>query len=267
MSCGIVFVPGESYLLFVSGANSINHGASGMLTQNGARTMAHRDTLAILRAYRDGKIDDLVVDDLPEAWTFLDSSLACELQHSAGLTFSYPYVDNYHRYAYSVEYDEKGYATTFAGGPVDPAATDIEVIVEGPNLETHGLVFAARLDVGVSPIPDSATIRVGRRSWRLTTHTMTLRFRGIATAPSVETVIPPSVSDVATDEEAREILQAMLEPQIVVVRKAWTDSEPGRNVQDVAVELRTDHISAEAAKFLACMDGSVRSQPIREGNQ
>jgi hypothetical protein len=59
----------------------------------------------------------------------------------------------------------------------------------------------------------------------------------------------------------------MLEPQIVVVRKAWTDSEPGRNVQDVAVELRTDHISAEAAKFLACMDGSVRSQPIREGNQ
>jgi hypothetical protein len=53
----------------------------------------------------------LVADDLPEAWSFLDSSLHCELQHGvAGYTivFSYPYVDGFYDYSYMVEYDEQG---------------------------------------------------------------------------------------------------------------------------------------------------------------
>jgi hypothetical protein len=266
-SCGLGLVPGESYLLFISGPGAINGSASGRLTGAGAWRELHQ-TLAILRDYRNGWIDDLdhAVAERAKEWRFQDNSLMCELAQGVvdlRMTFTYPYVDDFAHYAYTAEHDDAGYATSFAGALIDPEAAAAEgtsMTIEGPVHGPRVLAFTATFNPEVSAVPESATVRLGDQTWKLVTQTTTLRIQN--------TVVASIVGDVAAGDDALEILQAMLEPQAGVARKQRAETELGSNDDLVIpIETRPTQMRAEAAKFLACMDGSVRSRPVRGDDQ
>jgi hypothetical protein len=266
-SCGHRLIPGESYLLFISGPGSINRSAGGALTGDGAWRDLH-ETLAILRDYRNGWIDDLdrAVNERAKEWRFQDNSLLCELAQGVAdlqMTFLYPYVDDFAHYGYMAEFDDEGYATSFVGAPIDPVAAAADgtgMTIEGPQHGPRVLVFTATFNPEASTIPDSATIRLGDKTWKLVNQTTTIRVH--------DTVVASLVSDVASDGDALEILQLMLEPHAGVARKQRANTELGPNDDLVIpIEIRPTQMRAEAAKFLACMDGSVRSRPVRGDNQ
>ncbi len=143
MGCGMYFRIGHSYLLFIDENGNLNHGASGYLSADDARSIATEERLQILRQYRDH-----MIEDLSGPWRFFDHGRACHVNHSfegGSLSFSYVYAKNdYHGSARLVSSRGPNGEYRLDSGPPTPEEESFHAKMTGPTYERNAV------SVGVS---------------------------------------------------------------------------------------------------------------------
>lgn len=251
--CGQAFTSGESYLVFFDGSGAIISSAGGALKGPYPQTRETQRKLAILREYRDGR-----VADLSDPWIFTDIGQSCELkQRVAGheISFLYSYTEPSGAYVYGVEFDDDGKPTLVHPTPVDRVfSPDITREIDGPQFESHSLIFSVRLLAYLETQRDTGAITVGDRTWNLETQVFTMYRDGRE--------LSSQSSDLALGESAQQIFDAMLAPATLTIRKRG-QARPTAGVtrapalvtvrEDVVVETKTTQFAAEAKTFQQCI--------------
>lgn len=253
--CGPRFETGESYLLFVDASGSVISSAGGRVKGAHPQTREVQRTLAILRDFRDGRIADL-----PDPWIFTDTGQSCELKQRVGaveISFHYQYTEL--QYAHGTDYDSDGNPIPINPRPVGPMFGEgIVAVVDGQQIAPRTLGLSVLFPGHPETGHDTATITVGNDTWSLETRTFSIHQAGRE--------MGSLVLDFAPGEAALSILDAMLVPTAVTVRKRGI-AQPGgeatqlSTVDDslVVAETSTTLFAPEAHRFRDCVDGTHRS--------
>lgn len=247
ITCGMRYQLGETYLLFFDEARRLNSTGSRATNQNQSNIFVET-----LRAYRDGKIEDL-----SEPWSVRDDGRSCSLEQvifRQSISFSYFDKDAWPEPKQQISYDENGNARLTISPLVQQTPMGLfETEVEMPLIDPSELTFYVRFDPHLKTEPDTGVISIGDQTWSLQTQKITVRRDGEP--------FQLLERDFAHGADAEEIFQAMLESSDITLKKLagapvqrGEDSRFYSRAGAALIETRSTQFGARAPLFSACVD-------------
>ncbi len=263
MGCGLVFRVSQSYLLFFDDEGLPMHDLSGYLSAEDWRFPSAKESLEILRQFRDRKINDL-----SGPWRFTDTGLSCDIEHrldGASIGLKYDYSDYYGVPMMGLEGNgpsgEARYQVMNSTSQIADIMGEVEIDYGGPENGSHSLVINVSFYERKSAAEQLVTISIGDQSWPL--DPMTVRWTGSRSLDPSE-----SVSDLLGGPSAAELLEAMMVPTDIVVSVVDTPSNTNYTAQGSAsipplrLKTRSTQLAASRKQFDACIRGDIRRGAI-----
>ena len=263
MGCGQAFLVGQPYLLFLDEKGFPLRYLSGPLSGDRWTVSTAKESVEILRQFRDGEIGDL-----SGAWRFSDSGLTSKLEHflsEASIGIQYDYSDYYNIPLMPIEGSgSQGEALFEVYGPTSENykfAGAIESEFAGPKNGSHSVTVSVALQGRKSASEQAVTISVGTQSWILDAKTVRMQGSQILD-PAV------TVTDLVGGTAATEILEAMMVPTDVVISVVEMSSIGEFAKQDAAVapsitlRTRSTQLAATRNRFDTCLRGEIRRGAI-----
>jgi hypothetical protein len=258
MGCGLIFRLGQSYLLFLDDEGQPLHSTSGYLGDEYSRSASVKESLHILREYRDN-----IIDDLSGPWAFSDTGLSCEIRHrfsGASISFSFDYRLE--------EFWDDVLVLREGSGPRGESLyrvdNDIykrsrgEIIHEfdydGPDFEPESIVFRVIINNRKDASDGFITVAVGKQSWRL--NPMTVTMSGTRVSKSVY------VSDMLGGDAALALLRELNgESKEITITTNQKDEAHALNYQKL-IKTRSTQFTRSEASFDKCIIGEKRRGAI-----
>ena len=262
MGCGLIFRIGHQYLLFLDSSGQLMPSQNAYLGGGFPGARGDHESVAILRQFRDGDIDDL-----SGPWRFQDTGLTCFVSHAfdgARIGFSFNYGEQSERPMIRQEgsgpkgeviYKFAG-PSPQTGRPVFEAATTFT----GPEIKANTLSVFVDISDRKRDIDSRVSVSVAGNTWALYTVTSTLQ-GGMFPSPEI------IVRDYQSGAAASDIVQALSMPADIRVSVTPAPRKLTGEGAAVAIATRTHttrstQIVSAMPLFDACRRGDTRRGAI-----
>jgi len=256
--CGPVFRLGQSYLLFLDDEGQPLHRFDGYLDDEYARSGSVKESVRILREYRDN-----IVDDLSGPWSFSDSGLSCDIRHrfrGASISFSFQYTNQ--------EFRDETLIGVEGSGPRGealfevkntsnwPSRDEIDTIFEydGPDFERESVFAHVVVENRKNASDGFVTVAVRQHGWRLSP--MTVRTSGSMVSTSVY------VSDMLGGDAALAFMRELGDGSKEITVTTNQPHDDAYLNYPKLLKTRSTQLARSVASFDRCVSGEKRRGAI-----
>jgi hypothetical protein len=256
--CGLVFRLGQSYLLFLEDDGQPIHRFTGHLNDEYPGLASTKDSVRILREYRDN-----IIDDLSGPWTFYDSGLSCEIRHrfkGASISLSFQYKDQ--EYWYETLHGLEGtgprgealFRTENRRDKHRREEYDTTFKYDGPDFERETVFVRVDVENRKDASDGFVSLSLGKWTWQL--NPMTVTISGSAVSTSVH------VSDMLGSDDALSFFRNLTgeSKEITLITNQTNDVVELKYPK--VIKTRSTQFTRSVASFDQCISGEKRRGAI-----